>query len=239
VEQLLTLMRLTALANFLAFSVGGEAVSGQRELQVFTHGQGDFARLQVDGSFDGHGVDLLRCSMRGVGWPYSLSQAVMARKERLAQQGTMDIWFPSIVYGNETRLARLAFPIGEMAIHWYVRNGADLDPKSVAFKKAAKVSAFPGSAPSRILLAEGFNVQPGTDDENTIVLWLMEGRLDAFLSANFETILKPRARELLESQVRRTLYKKFDVGFEFTSHFAQRYPGFAARFQKALNACRQ
>ena len=230
--------RLTALLVIGLFA-SETAVLAQDKMRIFTHGEGTFAKLLDDGRFIGPGVDLLRCSMRALGQPFSINQAAMVRKGRLIEDGGMDAWFPSLVSGPEHRKKRIAYPIGMMPIYWYVSKQISIDPDSADFKKTAKVSAFPGSTTERILLGLDFQVQPGTDDENAVVLWLMEGRLDAFLSADFEGLLKPGARKFMDTKIKRILYKNFDVGVEFTELFLRRRPEFVQHFQKAMNACKQ
>ena len=206
-------------------------------VRVFTHGQNKFVALGSGGNFKGRGVDLLRCGMMALGQKFSIDQVAMVRKERMAQQGTMDAWLPSYVDGSDKRKSRIVYPIGQMGVYWYLRKNASWDPSSAEFKAKAKVAAFPGSSPERILRQEGYQYQHGTEDENTVILWLVEGRLDGFLGANFEYLLKPGASTLLNTRIKQIFYKKFDVGIEFTDQFVQKQPKFIGRFQKALTAC--
>lgn len=207
------------------------------QVRVFTHGEGTFASRLKDGSFEGQGADLLRCSMRALNQPFVLNQATMARKPRLTNSGALDAWFPSLVFGPSERVNRIAYPIGSMPIYWYVLKGNEVDTSSEEFVRTAKVSAFPGSTPESILRSSGYHIQTGTDDENIVVLKLIDGQLDGFLSASFEDILKPRTKALLVSRIERILYKNFDAGIEFTENFVRKNPGFLPRFQHALNTC--
>lgn len=228
------------IAGFLlTLSPGGAQGSDVQPgaVRIFTHGQGDFARMQPSGSFEGQGVDLLRCSMKALGKPYLLRQATMARKPRLAQQQLMDAWLPSIVHGTESRIARMAYPIGTMSLYWYVRKDLPTAPEADTFKAEMQVSAFPGSTPERLLRQDGYNVVAGTDDENAVILWLAEGKIDGFLAAAFDGLLKPGASKMREEKIKRTLFKEFDVGIEFTQSFVAEKPAFLLRFQKALTAC--
>ncbi len=229
------------MVSLMGFGVFAPSVSASdstpKALKIYTHGQGFWAKQMPDGSFTGRGVDLLRCSMQALGQPYSLNVAAMVRKDHLAHEGKMDAWLPSLLYGPEKRRARTAHPIGDMPIYWYVPAETALDPASKNFKKQAKVSAFPGSSPARILRSEGYNMLAGSDDENTVVLWLINGKLDGFLSADFEALLKPRTHKLLVSKIKRSLYKTFEVGVEFSDIFMDQRPDFLPRFQKALAGC--
>jgi len=220
---------------FLSFCT--PSVASQDQVRVFTHGQGDFGTQLEDGQFVGRGIDLLKCSMQALGQPFSVNAAAMVRKSRLASSETMDAWFPSIVHGTDSHIERIAYPIGTMLIYWYVPIDTKYDVASEAFKARAKVSAFPGSTPEKILRASGFQLHPGTDDENSMILRLVEGRIDGFLGTTIEGLLKPRPKALLGTRIKRTLYREFEVGIEFMESFIGRHPNFVRRFQAALTNC--
>jgi len=213
------------------------AAASVEKVRVFTHGEGAFAIQLKDGRYVGPGVDLLRCSMQTLQQPFVINLAAMVRRPRLSSDGAMDAWFPSLVYGPASRQGRIAYPIGTMPLYWYVPKSYQVDPSSDEFLQSAKVSAFPGSTTENILRSRGFQVQKGSDDENLMVLRLVEGQLDGFLSASFEGLLKPRTRALLDARVRRTPYESFDAGIEFTESFVRKNPGFVGHFQTALDDC--
>ena len=230
--------RLCVFSVFVLCIVGFQTASAASDkLRVFTHGEGAFGTRLEDGRYVGPGVDLLRCSMQALQQPFVINLAAMVRKSRLASDGAMDAWFPSLVYGPASRQGRIAYPIGKMPLYWYVPKSYTIDPASDEFAKLARVSAFPGSTPESLLRAKGFQILTGTDDENIMVLRLAEGQLDGFLATSFESLLKPRTKVLLDARITRTLYKSFDAGIEFTESFVRKNPGFLSRFQIVLKDC--
>ncbi|TNE67730.1 MAG: hypothetical protein EP335_00460 [Alphaproteobacteria bacterium] len=192
---------------------------------------------QADGRLLGPGVDALECAMKALDQPYSLEAVSMARSNRLDAEGRDHIWFPTYDTGDPERAARLAGPIGWLAIQWFLPHGARLRPDMPGFKARARVTAFPGSHPEVLLRRGGFNLVPGTDDENRLVLWLVEGKVDAALSADFRETLKAGAADYARS-LDIVPYTRLPVAFELTRGFAKHHPGFRPRFQAALDTCR-
>jgi len=207
-------------------------------VRVYTHGEGKFGRLMPDGQIKGPGVDLLACSMQWMGRAYELGTVSMSRSLRLEEDDLQDIWFPTYDAGDPALEGLLVGPIGYMDIYWFTLKNRALDVASDAFRQTARVTAFPGSRPERLLRSRGFQWQEGTDDENRLLLWLAEGRVDAVLAADFTETLKPGAQYLV-SQLERTLYHQYPMAFQLAPKFQARNPAFQADMQAALDACRQ
>lgn len=205
-------------------------------VRVYTHGEGKFARTQPDGNLLGSGVDLLRCSMGSLSQPYSVDVVSMTRSWRLDEEGGLDIWFPTYDVGDGRFEGRLVGPIGFMGIYWFTLNDGRWDVTSGQFREAARVTAFPGSRPERMLRQEGYQLIPGTDDENRLLLMLLGGQADAILAADFLDILQPRARQMAD-RVSKQLHQRLPMAFELTSKFHKQFPAFRNRFQAALNSC--
>ncbi len=240
--QILFKLGLVFLSALIVCASGAKALdTAQAQLppvRVYTHGEGKFGFLMPDGKIKGPGVDLLACSMLRMGLGYELGTVSMSRSLRLEQDGLQDIWFPTYDTGDPLLEGLLVGPIGYMNIYWYTMKEKALDVTSDAFRHTARVTAFPGSRPERLLRSRGFKWVEGTDDENRLLLWLAEGRVDAVLAADFTDTLKPGARHLV-SQLDRKLYHQYPMAFQLAPQFAALHPTFQAEMQAALDACRQ
>ena len=205
-------------------------------LRVFTHGEGDYARLQADGTLVGTGVDLLSCAMARIGRAYTLEAAPMIRTDRMVAKGLIDIWFPTYRTGDPMREKRLAGKMDEMTIFWFVRASETVDPTGQDFRANKKATAFPGALPDRYLHANKYTVIEGTDDQNRLLLMLLDGRVDAILSASFETSLTPRMKAQM-SKVRKVPHVTYDMAFEIKSRTLMTDQSFIQSFRSALNTC--
>ncbi|MFC3051762.1 hypothetical protein [Kordiimonas pumila] len=214
----------------------GQLVQKPAPVRLYVHGESDEAKQQPDGSFTGPVVDVFKCSMAALHMSYSINAVTMNRKEWVEEAGGLDLWFPLFDDGAPGKKEKLV-PLGEIIIYWFIRPEITLDPITDDFKKTVKVTAFPKSAPEGYLKDNGYRYVLSTDDENHMMLWLLEGRIDAILAPDFIHLLKPGARAIAES-LRRTVYARYKTGFEVTPAYQAKNPAFKAAFSKAVEGCR-
>ncbi len=208
-----------------------------RSVKIYTHGEGLYAMQQKDGSLKGAAMPLLACSFKKMGVEYSVSISSMARASRLARAGTLDIWFPTFNWQPLGGDRVIIGEIGKLSGKWITHKYAKLQPDDPSFKNKANIATFSGSGLARIAAAEGYKITNDTDDENRLMLWLFEGKIDAVLATDFRNILAPGMKQRVD-EIAITDFREFSMGFEFAEQFDARYPDFKTRFKQALIGCK-
>ncbi|GHF18817.1 hypothetical protein GCM10017044_11700 [Kordiimonas sediminis] len=225
------------LACLLPAVIALEAVqSSDSTVRVFTHGEGTYAQPDETGKLAGPGMDVLRCAMDRLKRAYEVKTVAMVRVDRMIEDGLIDIWFPSYNKGEIDRHRKIIGVLGELRINWILRQNMDMDPFSKMFKDTAKVTAFPGSTPERMLQRNGYRYIQGTDDTDRMFLMLYGGKVDAILSADFRAFLSPRFKDAVKD-VRVIEYARYPAGFELFSPFIDKEPEFEKAFATALDGC--
>ncbi len=205
-------------------------------LNVYTHGFGPFAFLRKDGAIEGPGVDVLSCALGAMGLKYQLNVVPLARARRLFGNETLDLWFPTYHWSGRDNEQYIIGELGRRELSWYIRPDAKINPDNSDFKANALIGTFAKSGPETMLRERGYQLGKTSDNGNQLLLWLLEGKVDALLTLNFRNLLSPRLKQRFD-ELQKTYYETFRMGFEVAQHFDEKHPTFRPAFKKHLKAC--
>ena len=237
VNRIFYLLSMCAAAVAVAPACSyAETTSIPAPVNVYTHGYGPYAFAHKDGSITGPGVDMLSCALGKMDVDFQLNIVPLARARRLFTNKTLDIWFPTYHWKGRDNEKYIVGKLGTREISWYTLPGAELQPDHPDFKNKARIGTFARSGPEVMIQQAGYTLGKTTDDENQLVLWLLEGKVDALLTLDFRNLLSPRLKRRF-GELRETYYETFRMGYEVAQHFDEKHPAFRAGFSKHLKLC--
>lgn len=229
-------VKVLILAFAFLASLTGLQAAEREPVQLFVHGGAEYAQRTASGRLQGSLVDAFSCAMTTLQIPFVIDTAPMLRVGDLIKERRLDIWYPLFDDGRKGKEEQFIHYGDDTVIYWHIWPSRPDEPTDDSFRKEARVTAFPTSAPSRYLKKGGYNYVVSTDDENALMLWFLNGRLDAVLAPDIRGGLKPGARRIAE-QFRLVEYARYRSGFSVTTEYQKKYPTFKGRFASALKKC--
>ncbi len=188
------------------------------------------------GGLTGHSVAVTRCVAEKLGVRLKVHAYPWLRAQQLVREGIGDGFFPASRNAARDEFAVLSAPVSPQRWYWYLPETDNSDVHSRDFKNNKYVGARLGSNMHFWLKDNDFNLAFYTNDWKTLVIALVNHRVDAIL-ANDETT-DPLLRELQgQEQFRKELCLDKPLGVYFSQKFVARYPDFILRFNQQVPGC--
>ena len=228
--------RLFAAALIACASIG--AHGDATPIRLYTHGDTYPAQWSEKGGISGIAIEVATCAFGHMGQPVSFELAPLSRATELMETQDNALWYPSILAGDEERMARLVGPVSQVELMWYYLKSAEHKPGDTDFREQARVTAYTGSRTEVMLKAEGYTLAPGSADHMRLVHMVASSTVDAVLAVDFRWKLPEATRRLVSKHMDTSLYKSFPVAYQVSRPLAAREPGFIATFQEAVDTCK-
>lgn len=207
-------------------------------IRLYTHGDTYPAQWSERGGISGIAIDVATCAFGNLGQDVVFELAPLSRATELMSTQDHAVWYPSILAGDEERMARLVGPVSQVELMWYFPKTAKYKPSDEGFREHAKVTAYTGSRTEVMLKDEGYSLVPGSADHMRLVHLLVSGSVDAVLAVDFRWKLPTATNRLVAKHMDLALYKSFPVAYQVSRPLAEREPDFIERFQDAVDTCK-
>jgi polar amino acid transport system substrate-binding protein len=207
-------------------------------VRLATHDQAPYGTYQVDGSFDGIAVRVVKCAFQRMGRSVSVEVYPWERAQLLAEKGGVDGFFPATIKPERLVWAEASAAIADQKWVWYLPLNSTLDPLSADFKATAKVGAHFGSNRLKLLEAEKFNVvlRPQTDE--ALLTAFLAGRADAILGGDQAIAIAMKNQNVHPKAFRTVVLQDNPLHAYFGRKFLQTEPDLVKRFNSHIAACR-
>lgn len=206
-------------------------------LQVYTHGDTQFARFGDDGVVRGRAQDVLSCAADHANFTFNFDFAPLSRATAMLHNHEHMLWFPSGPSDDPERQRRMMGPLGQIDILWYQHKSHLVPVTSDTFMQQARVTAYKGSVFEDQLRRGRYNFIEGSADHNRLVYMLLSGNVDALLAVDFRFTLPEETRRLMEAHVQTTVERRVPVFITLSRHLANEHPAFSAHLRQTLEAC--
>ena len=207
-------------------------------IRLYTHGDTYPAQWSEKGGIAGVAIDVATCAFENLGQDVVFELAPLSRATELMSTQDHALWYPSILTGDEERMARLVGPVSQVELMWYFLKTAKYKPGDDGFRENARVTAYTGSRTEVMLKNAGYTLVPGSADHMRLVHLLVSGATDAVLAVDFRWKLPTATNRLVAKHMDLALYKSFPVAYQVSRPFAEREPDFIERFQRAVDTCK-
>lgn len=228
--------RLMAAALFTC--AGASAHGEDAPIRLYTHGDTYPAQWSEEGGISGIAITVAACAVKNLGRSITFELAPLSRATELMDTQDNALWYPSVLAGDEERMARLVGPVSRVELMWYYLRSAKYKPGQDDFREQAKVTAYTGSRTEVMLRDEGYTLVPGSADHMRLVHLVASGSVDAVLAVDFRWKLPDATRALVAKHMDTALYKSFPVAYQVSRPLAAREPDFIEKFQSAVDSCK-
>jgi polar amino acid transport system substrate-binding protein len=226
------------LAAALLTCAGTSAHGDGAPIRLYTHGDTYPAQWSEEGGISGVAIKVAVCAFKRLDRTVTFELAPLSRATELMDTQDNALWYPSILAGDEERMARLVGPVSRVELMWYYLRNAKLKPGANDFREHAKVTAYTGSRTEVMLKGEGYTLVPGSADHMRLVHLVASGSVDAVLAVDFRWKLPDATRALVAKHMDTALYKSFPVAYQVSRSLAAREPAFIGEFQQAVDGCK-
>ena len=206
-------------------------------IRLATHDQAPYGTYMPDKSFDGVAVQVVQCVFKRLGRPLLIEVYPWERAQLLAQNGTVQGFFPATIKPERLVWAEATASIAPQKWVWYLRAGSSLDPNSPEFKSTAKVGAHFGSNRLKLLEEKKYNVVLKPQSDEQLMLAFMHGRADAILAGDLAMAAAMAEHAVDPSTFRTVVAQDSPLHAYFGRKFLESEPDFVKRFNAALPAC--
>lgn len=226
------------LAAAFLTCAGTSAQGEDAPIRLYTHGDTYPAQWSEEGGISGIAIKVATCAFEQLGQPVVFELAPLSRATELMATQDNALWYPSVLTGDEERMARLVGPVSHVELMWYYLKTAKYKPGQDDFREHAKVTAYTGSRTEVMLESQGYTLVPGSADHMRLVHLVASGTVDAVLAVDFRWKLPDATRALVAKHMDTALYRSFPVAYQISRPLAERRPEFIKEFQHAVDDCK-
>ena len=187
---------------------------------IFTHGEAPSSFKHVNGELGGPAVRSANCAAKRLGTAIDWQLAPLSRANQLMETNSPHLWTPATRRTTVAAGRPFIGPVSSISIFWYLRADDKRDPNSEAFRKAATVTAYPGSRTLTILRGRNYKVVTGRPEHRGMLDLLMRSRVDALLAVDFRHQLPEDMRTRFQTGVRLIEEASFDVGYSASKGYS-------------------
>jgi polar amino acid transport system substrate-binding protein len=213
------------------------STTNAQPIRLATHDQAPYGTYQPDNSFDGVAVRVIQCVFKRMGRAVQVEVYPWERAQLLAQNGTVQGFFPATIKPERLVWAEATTSIAPQKWVWFLRADSTLDPMAPEFKQTAKVGAHFGSNRLKLLEEKQYNVvlKPQTDEQ--LMLAFMRGRADAILAGDLAMAEAMKEHAVDPKIFRTVIAQDSPLHAYFGRKFLESDPDFIKRFNAAMPAC--
>jgi polar amino acid transport system substrate-binding protein len=207
-------------------------------VRMATHDQAPYGTYLANKTFDGVAVRVVRCVFKQMGEELAIEVYPWERAQLLAQNGSVDGFFPATIKPERMLWAQPSAMIAGQKWVWYLPADSKLDPLSAEFKATARVGAHFGSNRLKLLEEKQYNVvlRPQTDEQ--LLLAFVKGRASAILGGDLAIAAAMKAHKINPHSFREVVAQDSPVHAYFGHKFIEANPDFVKRFDAKLPGCR-
>jgi len=238
-RPVLTCLMIIPVFLFLVFTPFLPASAADLPEELILNTQYEFPPYVIQGpqqGLTGHSVVVTQCVAEKLGIRLRIHAYPWLRAQQLVREGTGDGFFPASRNAARDEFAVLSDPVSPQRWYWYLPVADTSDVLSRDFKGQKQVGARLGSNMYFWLKKNHFNLVFYTSDWETLVIGLVNKRVDAIL-ANDETTDPLLQKLKVQNQFRKELCLDNPLGVYFSKKLVARYPNFLKRFNQQLPAC--
>ncbi|QQD21307.1 transporter substrate-binding domain-containing protein [Oceanospirillaceae bacterium ASx5O] len=185
----------------------------------------------VNGELSGVSVDILRCVMGRLDWPYDIHLLPWVRAVEDLRQQASDGIFTATPEPALDRLATMSAPFALEKWHWYHRSEGIFQPqgKTLGVIRSSNAASW--------LKRQGLNAAVEVNSMQQLIYLLQHGRIDAFLGDELVVQEQLHSMKLPATEFRAEFSHYMPLGIYFSHDFLSRHPHFLAQFNGQLTRC--
>lgn len=186
----------------------------------------------------GIALNRVKCALRDMAQPYQLTLTDWTKAQLRVKAGEQHGFFIAERSDERDSFATMSEPLVSHHWYWYFADALTDVSLSNVNKLRWKVSARFGTNKWFYLHNQGYNVVKKPRDINALLRMLLQSQVDAILVDEVALQQALKNTGMAAHSFRKKQVTSKDMGVYFQNQFLSQYPGFLARFNHAVQGCK-